>query len=85
MHARVTLAELAALVIGVAVAQAASEDVDALLRSLIGKDDATIEKKFGLPDKTGVRPSGGTFSSGGFDSLSGVLILELRGAEIAER
>lgn len=52
MHARVTLAGLVALVIGATVAQAASEDVDALLRSLIGKDEAAIEQKFGLPDKT---------------------------------
>ena len=33
----------------------------------------------------GVRPSGWTDSSGRFDPLPGVLILELRGAEIAER
>src|SRR3954470_18414636 len=32
----------------------------------------------------GVRPSGRTGSSGRFDPLRGVLILELRGAEIAE-
>lgn len=52
MHVCVRLAALVALVIGATAAQAASEDVDALLRSLIGKDEATIEQKFGVPDKT---------------------------------
>ncbi len=33
----------------------------------------------------GVRPCGWTRSDWGFDRLPGVLILELRGAEIAER
>jgi hypothetical protein len=45
------LAGLAALVFGAAVARAASDDTDALLRSLIGKDETAIEQKLGPPDK----------------------------------
>jgi hypothetical protein len=48
----VTLAALAAVVIGTTIAQAASEDADALLRSLIGKDEETIERSIGLPDQS---------------------------------
>jgi hypothetical protein len=51
MNARVTLAELTALAFRVTLAQTASDDVDAVLQSLIGKDEATVEQRFGLPDK----------------------------------
>ena len=54
VHARMTIAALATLLIGVVAsagaARAAPEDVDALLRGLIGKDERTITQKFGLPD-----------------------------------
>jgi hypothetical protein len=52
MHAPVTLAGLAALVFKATLAQAASNDVDAVLRSLLGKDEAAIEQRFGVPDQT---------------------------------
>jgi hypothetical protein len=50
VHLRIALSGLMTLV-ATTFAQAASDDVDALLRSLIGKDETTIEQKFGLPDK----------------------------------
>lgn len=49
---RVLPAGLAALIIGTAAAQAAPGNGDAVLHSLIGKDEATIERTFGLPDRT---------------------------------
>jgi len=52
MRAPVTLAALAAFVFEATLARAASDDVDAVLRSLIGKDEATIERRFGIPDNT---------------------------------
>lgn len=50
-QAPVLVAGLAALIMG-AAAQAAPDGPDALLRSLIGKDEATIERNFGVPDRT---------------------------------
>ncbi len=52
MHVRVALAVSAALVIANTIAQAASGDADAVLRSLIGKDQATIERRIGPPDES---------------------------------
>jgi hypothetical protein len=51
-YARLTAAGLAALLIGAALAHAAADDADAVLRGLIGKDEKTILQKFGLPDAT---------------------------------
>ena len=48
----VVLAMLAALVIADTIGQAASGDADSLLRSLIGKDQATIERRIGPPDES---------------------------------
>ncbi len=52
MPARSMLAGIAALVMASAIAQAASEDADALLRSLVGKDQTTIERRIGPPDES---------------------------------
>jgi hypothetical protein len=51
MYVRVASAGLIVLAIMTTAAAAASRDADALLRSLIGKDEATIEQSFGLPDE----------------------------------
>ena len=53
MHLRITLPALvAALAIVTGAAWAAANDVETLLRSLIGKDEAAIQRQFGVPDKT---------------------------------
>jgi hypothetical protein len=43
---------IAAIVVYTAAAQAAAGDTDVLLRSLIGKDEATIERTVGPPDES---------------------------------
>lgn len=52
VHARILWTGLAAFAIGATAAQAAPKDVNALLRRLIGKDEATVERTLGLPDRT---------------------------------
>ena len=51
-HRGTVSAALLALVVATPLAHAASGDVDALLRSLIGKDEATVEQKMGPPDES---------------------------------
>jgi hypothetical protein len=52
MYARVASTGLAVVAIAAATAlSAAVPNADALLRSLIGKDEATIEQSVGLPDE----------------------------------
>lgn len=51
MYARVASAWLAVVAIAATATSAAVPKADALLRSLIGKDEATIEQSFGLPDE----------------------------------
>jgi hypothetical protein len=50
MDVRVASAGLA-VVIATATTSAAVPEADALLRSLIGKDEATVEQSVGLPDE----------------------------------
>ena len=45
-------AMLAALAMAAATAHAATSDTDSLLRSLIGKDQATVEQRVGPPDES---------------------------------
>ena len=52
MPVRAVLAAFAALVTASTIAQTASVDADTLLRSLIGKDQATIERRIGPPDES---------------------------------
>ncbi|HUZ64909.1 MAG TPA: hypothetical protein VMU82_14485 [Acetobacteraceae bacterium] len=52
MHRRITLAALAALMFASGPAPAATDATETLLRSLIGKDQAAVERQFGLPDAT---------------------------------
>ncbi len=52
MPLRVALAVLAVLGIAITTARTASVDADTLLRSLIGKDRATIERRIGPPDES---------------------------------
>ena len=45
-------AGLAALAIALASMPALAQDAETVLRGLIGKDEAAIQRKFGLPDRT---------------------------------
>ena len=51
MHVLVIVVGLAAFMVEATLAQAGSDDADAILQSLIGKDQATIERQFGVPDQ----------------------------------
>jgi hypothetical protein len=51
MYARVASAGLAVVAIAATATSAAVPEPDALLQSLIGKDEATIARSIGLPDE----------------------------------